>query len=371
LALVSLREGLATCLAAHTSSEVHGNALSDAVISFFVKDFTKKTKIPLSFPPTDPADVRAEAKMRLAVAYTLKTLSAGPGVATCAVESLKDGYDYTGSISGMRFDMLANPTFEAVGTACAKLLEEAGVDAVQIDEVVYIGGCASLPGLDNALQGQLGLSEDVVTPHSAGTVAGGGEGDPTTILARGALMQCAILVGLQEGEVKDAAAKSSSAPSLSKAVGILFPAGEDSGELGGLWVDILKKHTPLPARRTVAFDVSLDSENGKSGFEVWEAEESVRIEKVKPPKVVYSDDEGDAEEEEEPEEEEVKHREVRKTGCLGGVQVECKQAEKVEGSWRSSLEVQFVVDAKGKLEVSAYEVGKNGQGEPVRLAIGA
>jgi len=102
--------------------------------------------------------------------------------ATCAVESLKDGLDYTGSINRLRFDMEAAPIYGEVVARAGELLQRAGLDWIQVDEVVYAGGSACLPGLDAALA--VHLREDAVTPFTTATVAGGGIGDPTTVLAR-------------------------------------------------------------------------------------------------------------------------------------------------------------------------------------------
>lgn len=56
----------------------------------FAKEFTKKTKVTLDLPcgeDAPAADKRAEAKLRLAVEHTKRSLSASTGAATCAVVS--------------------------------------------------------------------------------------------------------------------------------------------------------------------------------------------------------------------------------------------------------------------------------------------
>ena len=104
---------MAMLTASSTTTSVGGNTIDDKLITFFANDFTKKTKTPLTVCSSNPstADARAEAKLRLAVEHTKRTLSASPGAATCSVESLKDGVDFTGSINRMRFDMLVRPIY--------------------------------------------------------------------------------------------------------------------------------------------------------------------------------------------------------------------------------------------------------------------
>ena len=61
---------------------------SPQLCAHFAKEFTKKTKVPLSLPcgpQSSVADKRAEMKLRLAVEHTKRSLSASTGAATCAV----------------------------------------------------------------------------------------------------------------------------------------------------------------------------------------------------------------------------------------------------------------------------------------------
>jgi heat shock protein 1/8 len=102
-------------------------------------------------------------------------------------QSLKDGLDYTGIINRLRFDMEAAPIYTKVVLQAGEFLQGAGMDWIQVDEVVYAGGSACLPELDAALA--VHLRDDAATPFTTGTVAGGGIGDPTTLLARGVVLQ--------------------------------------------------------------------------------------------------------------------------------------------------------------------------------------
>ncbi|GJE89389.1 hypothetical protein PsYK624_054890 [Phanerochaete sordida] len=71
-------------------------------------------------------------------------------------------------------------------------------------------------GLDEALAA--GHSEDVVTPFIAGTVVGGGVGDPTTLLARGAVLQAKLLATLGEGTSEEREVKAAFAFALGHAL---------------------------------------------------------------------------------------------------------------------------------------------------------
>ena len=371
LNLLSIREGLAHVMASSTHTDVTGNQIDDKLIKFFAKEFTKKTKMRLTVcPATTLAEERAEAKLRLAVEHTKRTLAASPGAATCSVESLIDGLDFTGSINRMRFDMEALSIYKTVAAHVRALLTEAGVDAHHVDEIVYVGGSTCLPGLDEHLCLEGGFSDFVKTPFSLGTVVGGGVGDPTEIISRGCALQAELLfsLGPRDAEVLKAFEKGSlwSEVSVSgRTVGMLFPgtslSGDDFG-LGGTWIPVLLKETPLPARRAVTFDVGLSDGRKVFGLEIWEVSEGVRVEKVAMRRADLSDEEEQDEEqdEEEEEEEEVKYKTVKKEQLLGSLEMEAKVGVKTKGHWGTTVEVQFVAGKEGDIRLVVKEVGQGG-----------
>ena len=358
LSLLAVRQGLFHHLASPAHHpDLGGDAIDDRLLKFFAKDFTKKTSVPLKVAPaSETLDLRAEARLRLALLHTKRTIAASVGAATCAVESLKDGLDYTGSINRLRFDMEARPIYRGVVARVGELLERAGLDWIQVDEVVYAGGSACLPGLDLELAAH--LREDALTPFITGTVAGGGIGDPTTVLARGAALQARLLAEIEIGadeRIRKAFERGSElvgVKATARTIGVLFPSAVKEG-LGGEWIGGIQTETALPSRRTYSLEVDLsDGKERKIGLEVWEVKEGVKIEKVKAPKEEDEDEREEEEEEEEEEERERKEKTISKEVFLGSL------ALTAEGRKRTWVEVQFLFEASGKLEVSAYQSGK-------------
>ncbi|TEB22378.1 actin-like ATPase domain-containing protein [Coprinellus micaceus] len=383
LNLLSIRQGLSYVVASSTLP-TGANAIDDRLIKHFATEFTKKNKVPLTVAPA-PADSvqdqRAEAKLRLAIEHTKRTISASPGAATCSVESLKDGFDFTGSINRMRFDMVASPIYTEIANGVVDLLASAGVDAKEVDEIVYVGGTGSLPGLDERVQVSAGFGEDeVVTPFTRGIVQGGGIGDPTTILARGAAAQAALIVSLpakgttEDKELHDAilgaeAEQVRKVQATTRTLGVLFPISEEAAaenqqwkDLGGVFVPIVQKETALPTRRTIQLTVSLpESGEKRVALEIWEVKEGIRIEKIKSEAPADEDDE-DYEEEEE----EIKHRVISKEVLLGAVQL----LPKVVDGAKTVVRVQVIVGIEGNVDVEVSEVvpeGKEGAVERVHV----
>lgn len=371
LSLLSMREGLAYSLATLSDPTVGGDQIDAKLIKFFAKEFTKKTKTPLTVAPaTDPLDKRAEAKLLLAVEHTKRTLSASPGAATCSVESLKDGLDFTGSINRMRFDMEVRAVYSQVYARVKELVEgAAGLDLYNVDEIVYVGGSACLPGLDETLA--QGFAESIVTPFTTGTVVGGGVGDPTTILARGCALQAQLLASLGEEDVEvrkafDRGSERVNVKATSKTIGILFPEENTSEGLGGQWIAVLPKETAVPSRRTVSFYADLgESDSKKLGFEIWEVKEGVKVEKVKPPKVELDFDD---DEEEEEEDIEVKEKTVEKETLFGSISFVAGAAVNEKGRWKTKLTLQFVVGQDGAVEVRVWEDGNTSKVSSISIS---
>src|SRR5258707_9019085 len=210
---------------------------------------------------------------------------------------------------------------------------------IQVDEVVYAGGSACLSGLDAALSAS--LREDAITPFVTGTVAGGGIGDPTTILARGAALQARLLAEIGGGTsaedegVRKAFERGSEligVKTTARTIGVLFPEAAASDELGGQWVGGVPAETTLPARRTYALEVDLgEYDQGAErliGLEVWELREGIKIGEMKPPK--YEDGHAPEFEEDEEEDEmiEVPSRTISKEVYLGALAVRAREGRK-------------------------------------------
>ncbi|KAH7890308.1 Hsp70 protein-domain-containing protein [Phlebopus sp. FC_14] len=373
LCLLSIREGLAYSLATLSDASIGGDEIDSKLIKFFAKDFTKKTKTPLAVAPaSDALDKRAEAKLRLAVEHTKRTLSASAGAATCSVESLKDGLDYTGSINRLRFDMEVRSIYDKVYAKVKELVAGAEMDVYDVDEIVYIGGSACLPGLDETLCD--GFAEAVITPFKAGTVVGGGVGDPTTILARGCAVQAQLLVELAKDEsMRDAFAKGSEwagVAATSRTIGLLVPQEDVEGTMGGIWIPLLLKETPLPCRRTLTLEVAVGTADGKVGFELWEVKEGVQVELTEPPKFDDDEEAEDAQEEEDEENEmvEVKEKTLTKEAYLVSLSLSPQNV----GAGKTRVQVQVTVSAYGATDVSLCEVLKDGRlGDAVSASLAA
>ncbi|KAK8846647.1 hypothetical protein IAR55_005734 [Kwoniella newhampshirensis] len=340
VSVIQVSEGEYTVLAKDREDKLGGREFDNLLLKHFAKEFTKKTKVALDLPCGESApiaDKRAEAKLRIAVEHTKRSLSASSGAATCAVESLKDGMDLSSSINRLRFDGLASSVYRQVGAKLTSVVQSAGLDLVQIDEILLAGASTLFPGL----QQNLSLLVAPTTPVTAAI-------DPSQVIAIGCALQALHLRTLQNGlKVEDVLATAQeTVPTTSAPIGIVIP-GQEGDNLAAVVVD---SGAPLPVRRRVAIPVSSAS---KVVLELWEGKHDVKVEKVERAPVEKDEDEEDEDEDDEDEEEEdeeVKTPITVKTKALGAVEVN------VSDSGNVLLEV--IVQRGGGLEVRAWEEGK-------------
>ncbi|KAG8908641.1 Hsp70 protein that interacts with Zuo1p [Tulasnella sp. 403] len=368
LTVLSVKDGLIHTLASLYDTTLGGNAIDTLLINHFAKEFTKKTKIPLSFPSSDPQDRRAEAKLRLAVEHTKRTLSASPGAAACSVESLKDGYDFSGSITRMRFDLLISSIYKGVAEKVREVLKQAGVDIVHVDEVLLAGASAVFPGLKDELQASvIGADEDdeddeeAQQPKTSNTKKTTifSTIEPYEVVSLGAVLQAQLLTSLSSADQPAFTVDSgvSRVLTTAKPIGMVFHQEDGSKP----FIPLVYAHTPLPVRRIVRFDVDA-SKVKKVGFEVWEGEDTVEL--WKGGELVEGDaaaKEAKDEEDEEDEEAVTRTRKVRETTKLGALQLDLESGKKTKAL------VKTIVQVDGSVEITLSEEGVSGKEQVLKL----
>lgn len=330
-------------------SDVGGDAIDSLLIGHFFKEFTKKTKIPVTFPPSLPEDRRAEAKLRLAVDDTKKSLQASTGAAACSVESLKDGVDFSGTINRLRFDVLLAPIYAIVIKEIASALKCAGVVKEQIDEVLLVGGSSGLSGLSDQLERYFGGGSNVAIRSDL---------DGSQLIAKGAALQAKLVGASSDADSSAFASEANDVASvsvISKPIGLVFPGSQSEDKM--IPVVLIAAETPLPARRTVRLPISLSAKC--VAFEVWEGGVALR-DLPQEPKPIYSDDEGDDDEGEGAQEERQKETAIYKETLLGGLSLDVTPMERK--GFSAKLEIQIDLHLDSSVTVKARTVSGSDSG---------
>lgn len=128
ITVVASRGGIYSILSTSHDYETAGVQLDQILIDHFAKEFMKKNK-------TDPRqNERSLAKLRLEAEATKKALSLG-GNASCSVESLADGIDFSSTINRTRYELLAGKVFGAFTRLIEEAVRKADLDILDVEEV--------------------------------------------------------------------------------------------------------------------------------------------------------------------------------------------------------------------------------------------
>ena len=237
VAVVASRGGMYSILSSVHDYEYSGSKLDGSLMDYVAKEFNKKHKI-------DPRESeRSLAKLRLESEDVKKALSLGAS-ASFSVESLANGIDFSMSINRTRFELLGSKIFSGFTRLITHAVEKAGLDVLDIDEIILSGGSSHTPKIARSLQTVFPQSTNILAPTTSPSAL-----NPSELAVRGAAIQASLV---QEFETEDIEQNThpmvTVTPHLSRAVGVLCISADDSQ---GVFYPLIAADTSVPVRRTV------------------------------------------------------------------------------------------------------------------------
>ncbi|KAM9887575.1 hypothetical protein OXX79_013532, partial [Metschnikowia pulcherrima] len=169
-AVIAVRGGIMTVLATAHAHKLGGDDLDAAISEYFAKEFEKK------FKANPRNNARSMAKLKAESIVTKKTLS---------------------NVS-MRFELAARKPLSDMTAFIETVLSKAGLDALDIDEVLLAGGCANVVKLAQNVQFVFPESTTVVAPALDPRAT-----TPEELSTRGAALQAALIEGFDAEEIAE------------------------------------------------------------------------------------------------------------------------------------------------------------------------
>ncbi|KAK6463599.1 regulator protein [Scheffersomyces coipomensis] len=275
-AVISVRGGILTILATAHEHGLGGDKFDGALAEFFAKEFEKKYKA------NPRSNARSLAKLKAESIVVKKTLS-NVQTSTCSIESLAEGLDFHTTINRLRYELTARQPLSEMAGFVEKVVAKAGLDALDINEVLLVGGVSNTPKLASNIQFLFPESTTVVAPSLDPKAI-----DPSELVARGAALQAALIESFDEEEVDE-----SLQPIVVNTQHIAKPIGIKDAE--GNFQSILVAETAYPIKK------SIEVTNGESSsviIELYEGKRTVKETVIEPVKDEedeedddYSDDE--------------------------------------------------------------------------------
>ncbi|KAF2790942.1 heat shock protein-like protein [Melanomma pulvis-pyrius CBS 109.77] len=144
VSLLHIQGGVFTVKATAGDTHLGGSDFDTALLDFFKKEFTKKTKKDLS------GDARALRRLRTACERAKRTLSNATQT-TVEIDSLFDGEDFNSNITRARFEDLNAKAFNGTLQPVEQVLKDANIAKDKVDEVVLVGGSTRIPRIQKLL----------------------------------------------------------------------------------------------------------------------------------------------------------------------------------------------------------------------------
>jgi molecular chaperone DnaK (HSP70) len=340
VAVIASRGGMYTTIATSHDYDVGGTALDAVLIEYFAKEFLKKHK-----SATDPRSTpKSLAKLTLEAEAVKKALSLGSS-ANFSVESLSDGIDFQCTINRTRFDLLASKTFAAiVRLVVSTVTDKAGLDVLDVNEVVLSGGTSHVPRAASNVAGA--FPQSIVWAPSTRPKD---SINPSELAARGAAIQASLISDFEAEDIEESSHPVVTATAhTSAALGIVTITADGDK---GVFVPIIEKDTPVPARRTKLFGVP--GAGGDVLIRLAEGSSEITVKTVERKKEEKTESEEEDSDEDEDEDEEIREKKwvVGKTIAEAAIKGTKKGAK---------VEVQLNIGTDFAVTLVARQVGAHG-----------
>jgi len=246
VSLVVIEDEIVEVKASHGDTQLGGNDFDNLIIDHIAEDFLKKHEIDLRQDP------RTRNRLWQAVEKAKIELSSQPYTAILEEFITKDKH-LDLELSRSDYEIMIQPLISKTFDCINKCLHDAKLLPGDLDQIILVGGSSRTPLIRSQL-------EDIfkTTVHS--------EINPDLIVAMGAAIQSGIISGIKSGTILVDITPYSFGTSAHELE--LFTISE------GKFVPIIKRNTPLPARKSEVFYTVADNQEVVD-VEIYQGEEPI------------------------------------------------------------------------------------------------
>jgi len=196
VSLLTIDNGVFEVIATNGDTHLGGEDFDQRVIEHLMKVYEKKRGVDVR------GDVRAVQKLRREAEKAKRALSS-EHTTRVEIESFHQGRDFSEVLTRAKFEELNSDLFKSTLKPVTKVLEDAGLDKKDVDEVVLVGGSTRIPKVQKLVQnffdGKLpntGINPDEAVAYGAAVQAGvlGGESTATNLVL---LDVCPLTLGIE------------------------------------------------------------------------------------------------------------------------------------------------------------------------------
>jgi molecular chaperone DnaK len=228
ISILNLADDVIEVLSTGGDTQLGGDDFDQAIIDWARQEFLEQAGVDLLEDPMARGRLKEAAeRAKIELSQSLEANLQVPFVAT--VDGVPQHLDLT--LSRARFERLVQPLIDNTLESCLSAMEDAGMQPLDVDDVVLVGGGTRVPSVQRAVE-ELFAKMPNKSVH------------PDEVVALGAAIQAGVL----DGTVEDVLLLD------------VIPLSIGLETLGGVVTRVLDRNTTVPARRSQVFSTVQDNQ---------------------------------------------------------------------------------------------------------------